>query len=104
MRNLEILNSTIKDWRVSDLAFITEMRLEAGILTIIFLSQQRIRDDSSWPNSSKGFFKITIEFDSVRDFHLNFMNTSFMALTGFDIIDVSKNGWEDINFQIEDYE
>jgi len=57
-----------------------------------------------WPDISKYFFEITLTFKNPSNLKLNFSGTEPQQISGFDILDVSENGMEKMNFQIEDYE
>jgi hypothetical protein len=103
IKNLEVLNGAVGKWNISDLAFIRELQFIGDTLIMTFLAQQR-QPDKDWPDLEKQFHKITVKFERVRNLNLNFQDTSNMQVTGFDIVDISDNGWEDINFQIDDFE
>ena len=50
------------------------------------------------------FFEIDITFTGVCDLQINFGSNKTQQISGFDILDVTKNGLENINYEIEDYE
>jgi hypothetical protein len=53
---------------------------------------------------SKDFFEIKMNFSNVSNLKLDFGGAGLHQILGFDILDISNNGLEKINFQIEDYE
>ena len=53
---------------------------------------------------SKDFFEVSMKFENIFNFKLDFTNNGLQQISGFDIIDISNHGLEKINFQIEDYE
>lgn len=109
MKNINVIKNTIGDWQVSDIAFIKAVSVLPSSdyrnfsLEITFLSQGR-KTASSWPDTKSFFDEISIVFSDVSNLKLNFEGTSIPQIAGFDIVDVSNQGWEGINFQIEDYE
>lgn len=90
-------------WKTLDLAFIKSLEWDNDNLKIRLYSQLRNKG-VNWPNMSKDFFEVYIEFRTVSDLNLGFTGLGLQQVAGFDIVDVSQNGLEGINFQIEDYE
>ena len=43
-------------------------------------------------------------FHNVSSLEINSIGNTFLQISGFDIVDISSNGWERINFQVADYE
>lgn len=109
IENINIIESKISNWKTSDIAYIKAIALlpspdyKSLSLEITFLSQSR-RSSSGWPDLESVFDEISLSFYDVSNLKLNFDGTSIPQITGFDIIDVSNQGWEGVNFQIEDYE
>jgi hypothetical protein len=90
-------------WEPSDIAFIKALKWSINNLVIIFYCQLR-GSNNGWPDISKDFFEISIAFRHVSNLKLDFIGTGLHRISGFDILDISDNGLENINFQIEDYE
>ena len=109
MKNINIIKNAVEDWQVSDIAFVKALTIlpssdyKSLSLEVTFLSQGRKRT-SSWPDTESPFDEISILFFCISNLKLNFEGTSILQIAGFDIIDISNQGWEGINFQIEDYE
>lgn len=101
--NLGLTKKITKDWLPINLAIIKRLELEAGELVIIFLYQEREKN-SGWPQFSKPFYEISISFSIVSKFEFRMRNSTLYQISGFNIIDISQNGWEDVNFEIQDYE
>jgi hypothetical protein len=103
IKNIETIFQVAKDWKPSDLAFIKKLEWSDGDVKILFLCQGR-KDINGWPDLSKEFFEVSIFFKQVSDFKLEIKGSKLHQLSGFDIVDISNNGWESAKFQIEDYE
>lgn len=103
MKRIEKVTSVYKNWKPSDVAFIKAIEWSINKLVIIFYCQ--LRDSvSGWPDLSKDFIEISITFKNVSSLKLDFNGAGLHQISGFDILDISDNGLEKINFQIEDYE
>lgn len=59
---------------------------------------------SCWPDMYDDFFEMKLRFDNVSNLKLDFQGKGLQQTTGFNMLDVSANGLESINYQIEDYE
>lgn len=57
-----------------------------------------------WPNRLEDFVEVEVQFRNIMQFKLNFEGADKQSVLGFDVVDISAKGWENINFQIEDYE
>lgn len=53
---------------------------------------------------SREFFEVSIMFKNIVNLKLDINGQGLHQVSGFDIIDVSNDGLEKINFRIEDYE
>ncbi|MFC5269892.1 hypothetical protein [Adhaeribacter terreus] len=102
IENLDLTEKISKEWKPYNLAFIKRLELQEGELIITFLYQER--GASAWPDTSKQFYEVKIIFDSVSNLKLNFDRNYFYQISGFNITDISKDGWEDINFEITEIE
>jgi hypothetical protein len=103
MRQIENIGMISGEWNPSDIAFIKGLELSVNNLKIDCLSQSR-KNTGSWPDVSKPFIEAVLLFSSISNLKIDFKGKSIQQVTGFDIIDISKDGWEGINFQIEEYE
>jgi len=109
IENIDIIKSKIIDWQVSDIAYIKMVSLIPNeddkrlLLDIVFLSQNR-HSSLNWPDTGTTFDEILLSFYDVSNLNLKFEGKFIPQLTGFDIVDISDQGWERINFQIMDYE
>jgi len=48
--------------------------------------------------------EVTIEFYKIQGLYIRYFGEMPKQITGFDIIDISKNNWEKLKYQIMDYE
>lgn len=101
--HLEKIINIYKDWKPSDVAFLKKLQWSDKNLIIVFCCQLRI-NSSFWPNLTQPFFDVNILFKNVLNFKLDFKEMGLQQITGFDIVDISDDGLERINFKIEDYE
>jgi hypothetical protein len=103
MKNIQTITSIYPSWNYSDIAFIKALEWSNDDLIINFYSQSR-SVANGWPNLTQEFLEISIKFQKVQNIKLDFKGKGIHQVSGFDIIDISENGLENINFQIEDYE
>jgi hypothetical protein len=103
LKNLEKVTSIYRDWKSSDITFIKSLEWSPQNLVINFYCQLR-EDVNGWPDISGIFFEVSIIFKTVSGLKIDFSGTGLHQISGFDILDISANGLEKINFQIEDYE
>jgi hypothetical protein len=99
-----------KDWKPEDLAIIQEFEFNvdhrtphSNTLKISFLGQRKGMVNE-WPDREQKFFHVKISFENVSGLEIKFVGSGIHQIMGFEIIDISKNGWENINYQIADYE
>lgn len=90
------------NWQPTTVAFIQSLVWSQKDATITFLCQER--EEKEWPNRQEAFVAVEVQFKNCTQFKLNFEGDTLQPAFGFDILDVSANGWESIHFQIEDYE
>lgn len=103
IKNIEKISSIYFSWKPSDIAFVKSLEWSIHNLIIVFYCQ--LRDGiNEWPDTSKDFFEVSIMFNNISSFKLNFNGTGLHQISGFDILDISENGLERVNFHIEDYE
>lgn len=57
-----------------------------------------------WPDLNQNFIELILHFENVKNVKLNFSGSELHFISGFDIIDISEDGLEKINFYIQDYE
>lgn len=103
IKNLEKITGIYRDWIPSDIAFIKSLEWSTQNLIINFYCQLR-QNVNGWPDISGNFFEVSMMFKTVSSLNINFSGMGLHQISGFDILDVSANGLEKINFQIEDYE
>ena len=103
IKNLEKITSIHRDWKPSDIAFIKSLEWSTQNLVINFYCQLR-ENVNGWPDTSGDFFEVSMTFKTVSGLKIDFSGTGLHQISGFDILDVSDNGLEKINFQVEDYE
>lgn len=103
IESIEKITSIYGTWRPSDMAFVKSVEWSINNLVIIFYCQLR-NCVVEWPDTSKVFFEISITFKNVANLKLNINSMGLHQISGFDILDISDDGLERFNFQIEDYE
>lgn len=103
IKNFDIIIHHYKDWKTSDIAFIKEFAWSKNNLRITFYFQIRSMVNG-WPDLSKDFVETTFKFENVNNMQLNFVGSGLHFVSGFNIIDTSDHGLENINFFVEDYE
>lgn len=103
INKIEKITSVYSAWKPSDVAFIKALEWSINNLVVIFYCQLR-SSVNGWPDMSKDFFEIKVNFSNVSNLKLDFSGAGLHQISGFDILDISENGLEKINFQIEDYE
>lgn len=103
IKKIEKITSVYTTWKPSDVAFIKALEWSINNLVIIFYCQLR-SSVNGWPDTSKEFFVIKVNFYNVSNLKLDFSGAGLHQISGFDILDISDSGLEKINFQIEDYE
>jgi len=91
------------EWKPSDVAFIKSLNWSQGNVTIVFYCQPK-KGTGGWPDRSDNFFEISMTFKFISGLKLNFASCNLQQISGFNIVDVSMNGLERINFEIEDFE
>ncbi|WP_343688686.1 hypothetical protein [Chitinophaga sp.] len=100
--NLELLYAVFPDWKANEISLIKSLNWSGDVLTMVGLCRERGKE-ISLPDLSGCFYEVSINFQGVSNLQLNFKGDGLHQVTGFNIIDVSGNNWEHINFQIEDY-
>lgn len=105
IKNIDNITKVHKDWRPSELAFIKSIELEYNKLLIKFLGQTR-KNKFKWPDNSNNFYEVIFLFEGLSNFKLDITPSEYnmYQISGFDIRDISQNKFENLNFQIEDYE
>jgi len=103
IESIKKITSIYSTWRPSDIAFVKSVEWSIDNLVIIFYCQLR-NCVVEWPDTSKDFFEISVTFKNVANLKLDINGMGLHQISGFDILDISDDGLERFNFQIEDYE
>lgn len=103
IKNIERITSVYAGWKPSDIAFIKSIEWANYHLILAVYCQLR-GGGIVWPNMDDDFFEVKLDFYNVSNLKLDFIANGLQQISGFDILDVSDSGLENINFQIEDYE
>jgi hypothetical protein len=103
IKKIEQVLSLYEDWKPSDIAFVKYFEWSNQNLQIVFYCQLR-QKMNEWPNILRDFFELSITFKTVSSLKIDFKGLGLHQFSGFDILDISDDGFEEINFQIEDYE
>lgn len=110
VKNVEIIQSSLGRWHPGDLAFIEHFEYFADFessdsalkLTALFQRRDTVR--GGWPCGEGDFYRVRLLFGRLRDLFIKDFGSTPKQITGFDIVDISDRGWENVKFQIEDYE
>jgi hypothetical protein len=99
--------SAMGSWTPSDLAYIERLDFRVGAeasasAAIVGLFQRR--GASGWPDANGPMHRATLLFEGVRGLRLTGFGGGAVQITGFDIHSIADRGWEDVYFEIEDYE
>ena len=100
---IEIVKQVSPEWSLSDIALIKKVTIQPGEINMSVLSQRRIKN-VGWPIFDNDFLELDISFSGFQNIKLDFSEKDIFQIRGLDIVDVSKNYLENINFKIEDYE
>lgn len=101
--DIEKIINIYPDWKPSDIVFIKSIDWSNDNIVITFYCQLRSRG-FNWPDLSGDFFQVCIKFNKISNLKLNFEFHGLQQVSGFDIVDISNNGLENINYEVEDYE
>lgn len=110
IKGSDLVVSAVGRWHPSDLAYIESLQYTAGtekgqaelILDGVFQCRESVR--GGWPSEVEPKFKVTLRFIGVKKLQLKDFGGFPTQIMGFEIVDISKNGWEDIRFSVGDYE
>jgi len=107
IEGISIAETVMGRWAPSALVSIERLEFgaspEAGpSIKLVALFQTRNR--YSWPEFDKPMHRITMVFDNVRGLRLDDFEGNGVQVMGFDIHSIGDRGWEDLNFEVEDYE
>jgi hypothetical protein len=97
-------------WSPRDLAYIESLSYTSAMngdtskLRIVALFQRRETATKGWPSDKAPFARVSIDFCGVSNFQVKGLGPQPKQVMGFDILDVSDRGLEDIRFSVEDYE
>jgi len=94
---------TTNNGQPTTVAFIQSLVWSKKDVTIMFLCQEK-EEGKGWPNKEEAFVVVEVQFKNCTQLKLNVEGDILQPAFGFDILDVSANGWENINFQIEEHE
>lgn len=98
-----MIEFTNNHWKPTTVVFIQSLVWSKQNVTLNFLCQER-EHGKEWPNRLEDFVEVEVQFRNIMQFKLNFGGADKQAILGFDVVDISAKGWENINFKIEDYE
>lgn len=109
IRNIEIIKEKMGFFQASALAYIVSLKYQSendnNSSEIIIDGLMQMRNTThAWPMDEKSWFLVSIKFIGINNFKINGLGSTPKQVMGFDIVDISDRGWENINFQIEDYE
>lgn len=108
--NTQLVIAQVGRWNPRDLAMIERLEYKSksdekpSVVVMDALFQRRDSVPNGWPSDVGEFYKVRIQFESVTDLTIKNFGSDPKQVAGFDIVDVSQRGWENITFSIEDYE
>lgn len=108
--NTKIVKSVLGRWYPGDLAFVEYLEYSTifqkadSTLKLVGLFQRRDTPQKGWPALNGKFYRVHLLFTGVKNLCISDFGTGPKQILGFDIIDVSDREWEDVKFEIEDYE
>lgn len=97
------ITSNLKQFDPSSVAFIQELVWnESGVFLKVYCQSRK--SNATWPDLKNEFEIVHLQFIQVSS--LNFISNSMglHQITGFDIIDLSSDQLESINYKVVDYE
>lgn len=100
--HLEKISAKYTNWKPTYLSYIKHLEWNEGDLNIIFLSPYE--QYTTTHDAEMKFYEVAIKFSSASNIKLRLHGPIMHQVTGFNIIDLSQNGWERIYHEIEDYE
>lgn len=102
----EVVEREIGRWAPSDLAFIRELRYDGdrATLEIEALFQPRLSNVECWPNRSGPFWRVTLQFEGIRQLRIAQNGTGDLQVGGFLLRDHSSSQMEGVTLQVADYE
>jgi len=103
INKLEDILKEYSYWKPNDIAYIKEIHWNQDGLKVICYFQSR-NNREMWPDLNQSFIELILHFENVKNVKLNFSGSGLYFVSGFDIINVSEDGLEKINFYIHDYE
>lgn len=103
IKDIEKITNIYPRWKPSDIAFIKGIKWSNNNMVMVLDCQLR-DNELGWPNMAKDFFEISLNFVNVSNLKLEFIGFGVQQITGFDILSLSNNEIEHMNFEIEDYE
>ncbi len=108
--NIDIIEHKIGRWHPGDLAIVTKFSYMSitesseSKFIIESLFQKKDRSRHTWPSKQGKWYFVIIQFTGISNLNITGIGDSPKQVMGFDILDISNQGWEGINFHIEDYE
>ncbi len=104
---VDAVEAMLGRWSPSDLAYVEGLRLylkeSTSALEISALFQRRVRE-KGWPSPDGMVYPVSLAFSGVRNLSLEDFGGGRVQIMGFDISSVADRGWENVNFEVSDYE
>jgi hypothetical protein len=110
IENTNLVIEVAGRWMPNDVAFIKGFAFTAQAeghtskLLLNVLLQRRDLCLKGWPAPDVPKYQVDIDFAGVRELQVKGLGQTGLQVTGFDIVDASNRGWEDVGLEIEDYE
>lgn len=107
IEGIEKAVSAMGRWAPSDLACIERLDFRANgengsTLSIVGLFQRRSTD--AWPSFDRAMYRVHLLFEGVNGLRLKDFGSGYVQIMGFDIHSIADRGWENVFFEVEDYE
>ena len=108
--NTSVVVKAAGRWNPSDLSFIHNLEYQCAdanrfaSIRILGVLQRRDLCKNGWPSDACPRFEIQMLFERIEALELQGFGDTPKQISGFDIVDISDHGLENISFRIEDYE
>ncbi len=110
MRNVESLVRLVGRWEPADVAFIRSLYYQAqqtespAELHLECIVERRDTATHGWPSETNPRFKANLRFTGVTDLSIKGFGDGDTQIMGFDVVDLSDRGWEQVKYEVQDYE
>lgn len=110
IKNVATVETMLGRWYPGDLAHIEQLCLfsreenSEPTVEMIALFFRRDQVHHGWPNPTAAACRVVLQFSGVSNISLNRITNWPVQIMGFDIVDITDRGWDNLQFEILDYE